>query len=105
MAETIPRRSSRGPIRNALIALARAVPGARTPRFNHNDHYHARLLALVPDGTERALDVGCGTGNFARKLASRARFVEGIDRSPEMIAVATARLGGVTNARFRQADF
>lgn len=33
-------------------------------RHDHNSHYHDCLLALPPR-FERALDVGCGTGEFA----------------------------------------
>jgi SAM-dependent methyltransferase len=102
--DAAPRLHERGPIRNALVALARALPGARTPRFNHNDHYHARLLALVPDRAERVLDVGCGTGAFVRNLASRATFVEGIDRSPDMVSAAIAGSVDHPNVTFREAD-
>ncbi len=34
------------------------------------------------------LDVGCGAGALARRLASRARHADGVDRSPAMIAAA-----------------
>ncbi|MFI6325081.1 class I SAM-dependent methyltransferase [Nonomuraea sp. NPDC050556] len=47
--------------------------------FNHNDHYHRLLLRQVPSGARRALDVGCGTGRFARTLAERGLEVDAID--------------------------
>src|SRR5919199_644258 len=56
--------------------------------FNHNDFYHPFLLRQVPPGCRRALDVGCGTGRFARLLASRAEHVDAVDRSAEMISAA-----------------
>ena len=56
--------------------------------FNHNDFYHPFLLRQVPNGSRRALDVGCGTGSFARLLANRAEHVDAVDRSAEMIAAA-----------------
>jgi len=34
------------------------------------------------------LDAGCGTGRYAAELARRGYIVEGIDRSPELLAVA-----------------
>ena len=68
--------------------------------FNHNDHYHPFLLRQVPAHCERALDVGCGTGAFARLLARRCAEVDALDRSAEMIAAAT----GPPNVRFVQAD-
>ena len=56
--------------------------------FNHNDFYHPFLLRQVPNGSRRALDVGCGTGRFARLLATRAEHVDAVDRSAEMISAA-----------------
>jgi methyltransferase family protein len=41
-----------------------------------------------PPGCGRALDIGCGHGEFARLLAHRAARVEGIDRAAEMVARA-----------------
>ncbi|MBK1786424.1 class I SAM-dependent methyltransferase [Prauserella cavernicola] len=58
--------------------------------FNHNDRYHPRLVRLVPPGARTALDVGCGSGRFARRLAAHGLDVEGIDPSAEMIGIATA---------------
>src|SRR5439155_18737682 len=56
--------------------------------FNHNDFYHPFLLRQVPDNARRALDVGCGTGGFARLLATRAAHVDAVDRAAEMISAA-----------------
>jgi SAM-dependent methyltransferase len=58
--------------------------------FNHNDHYHPLLLGLVPPGAGRALDVGCGTGVFARALAARGLTVDALDADEEVIAAAKA---------------
>lgn len=66
--------------------------------------YHPYLLWQVPPGCDRALDVGCGTGLFARRLAPRARSVEAVDRSPEMIAQARAASGDTPNVRYVEAD-
>lgn len=43
----------------------------RAERWNHNLHYHSVILNAVPDGTTRALDVGCGEGTLARQLETR----------------------------------
>jgi ubiquinone/menaquinone biosynthesis C-methylase UbiE len=43
------------------------------------------MLTLFP-GTEKVLEVGCGTGHFSRYLASRSLRVVGMDRSPAMLA-------------------
>lgn len=49
-----------------------------------------------------ALDLGCGTGNSTSPLAARGIPVEGLDASPDMLAVARRKLPGV---RFHDADF
>jgi SAM-dependent methyltransferase len=58
--------------------------------FDHNDRYHRLLLRQVPPGCRTALDVGCGTGRFARRLARRGIRVDAIDRSAEVIRAARA---------------
>jgi SAM-dependent methyltransferase len=70
------------------------------PGFNHNDFYHRYLLRHVPPHCDRALDIGCGTGLFARRLTRRARTVEAIDPAPEVIAEARALSAGVPNIRY-----
>jgi SAM-dependent methyltransferase len=61
--------------------------------FDHNDHYHRLLLRHVPQNCRTALDVGCGTGRFARRLAERGVDVAAIDPSEEVIAAARALSG------------
>jgi SAM-dependent methyltransferase len=73
------------------------------PYWNHNVHYHRAVLAAVPDGCRTALDVGCGDGLLARKLATRAATVTGVDRSPEMIRQACDRQP--RNVTFLEADY
>jgi ubiquinone/menaquinone biosynthesis C-methylase UbiE len=41
--------------------------------WEHNSHYHPFLLRQLPHHLGEALEVGCGTGEFARLLAVRAR--------------------------------
>lgn len=48
----------------------------------------AQLLMCGEVQGQRILDVGCGTGYFARELARRGASVTGIDISPGMIAYA-----------------
>jgi 2-polyprenyl-3-methyl-5-hydroxy-6-metoxy-1,4-benzoquinol methylase len=56
--------------------------------WDHNTYYHERLLRALPARCERVLDVGCGIGEFATRLAGRADRVDALDRSPGMIAEA-----------------
>jgi SAM-dependent methyltransferase len=56
--------------------------------WDHNSHYHERLLRALPARCGRVLDVGCGAGEFAARLAERADQVDALDRSPAMIAGA-----------------
>ncbi|CAG7646678.1 class I SAM-dependent methyltransferase [Actinacidiphila bryophytorum] len=73
--------------------------------FDHNDHYHRLLLRQLPRGARTALDVGCGTGRFARRMALRGLEVDAVDRSAEVVAIARAVSGdGSGSPRFRQAD-
>ncbi|WP_188189447.1 class I SAM-dependent methyltransferase [Nonomuraea sp. SYSU D8015] len=48
-------------------------------RWNHNIHYHPRILGAVPGGAKHALDVGCGEGMLARELRQAVPHVTGID--------------------------
>ncbi|GAA0694355.1 class I SAM-dependent methyltransferase [Streptomyces malaysiensis subsp. malaysiensis] len=48
-------------------------------RWNHNIHYHPRILRAIPDGSRRALDVGCGEGMLARALRRTVPHVTAID--------------------------
>lgn len=53
-----------------------------------------------------ALEVGCGTGGTARKLAPHLTHITGTDIAPAMIRIARERCGeeGVANAAFEAAD-
>ena len=53
--------------------------------WNHNVHYQRVILDAVPDGCGAAVDVGCGDGLLARKLAGRCAAVTGIDRDEPII--------------------
>lgn len=72
--------------------------------WNHNDHYHAYLLRHVPNPCNASLEIGCGTGAFARLLAGRSQHVLGLDLSPEMIRIARARSTGFANLDYQVAD-
>jgi ubiquinone/menaquinone biosynthesis C-methylase UbiE len=75
-----------------------------TDEWDHNSHYHGFLLKHVPSPCDDALDIGCGTGSFARLLAQRCKRVLALDLSPQMIQVARAHSKRYTNIDFRVAD-
>jgi ubiquinone/menaquinone biosynthesis C-methylase UbiE len=63
--------------------------------------YRAALKAL-PQEMDSVLDVGCGTGVMAKKLARRGAKVTGVDISGEMIS--KARRPGLPGATFHLGD-
>jgi trans-aconitate methyltransferase len=74
-------------------------------QYNHNVHYADLLLSQVPAACRSALDVGCGDGGFARRLADHfSAVVTGIDQDRAMIERAHT-LAGDRLIRFVEADF
>ena len=59
---------------------------------------------VMPRGDERALDVGTGAGALALALAPLVREVVGVDRVPELLALARERAEGLANVSFVEAD-
>ena len=72
--------------------------------WGHNSRYHPFLLAHLPNPSGEALDVGCGTGTFSRRLAERFERVVGVDLSPEMIRLARTRSTDRPNVEYHVAD-
>lgn len=66
-----------------------------------------RLVELSAGrGVGRLLDIGTGTARILELLAPGARAAAGIDRSPEMLRIARAKLdaSGLSGTEVRQAD-
>ncbi|HEY2923381.1 MAG TPA: class I SAM-dependent methyltransferase [Candidatus Eisenbacteria bacterium] len=57
------------------------------------DFVESCLRKHVPDPVRRILEPACGTGRILAALAERGYEVAGYDRSPEMVAFASTRLG------------
>jgi len=72
--------------------------------WDHNSHYGNLLLKHVPRDCESALEIGCGTGAFARLMAKRAGLVLALDLSPQMLQIAMERSQDYTNIDFRVAN-
>lgn len=66
-----------------------------------------RVMAARIRPTDTVLDVGCGTGSLALRLAPFAREVHGVDVSDEMIRIAQGKAveQGVANVQFHVSAF
>ncbi len=69
--------------------------------WNHNLVYHDFLIKQLPSPCHRALDLGCGTGSFSRRLAGCADRVVGLDFSSKMIEVARRHSQAFENIDYR----
>ncbi|WP_097931597.1 MULTISPECIES: class I SAM-dependent methyltransferase [unclassified Streptomyces] len=75
-----------------LPRLLRALDQFHANRpWDHNAHYHRWILRRLPGRFAGALDVGSGSGDLARLLATRAQLVHGIDADPAIVDRARER--------------
>ena len=74
------------------------------PRY---EEMTARLIAYLPAGAERILELGCGTGTLSLALAARypAASCTCIDASPEMTTITRDRLARAAPAFGERASF
>ncbi|WP_041259424.1 class I SAM-dependent methyltransferase [Pseudofrankia inefficax] len=56
--------------------------------WSHNAYYQRLLLRQLPRPCRRVLDVGCGAGEFAARLAEHSDQVDAVDRDAPMIEQA-----------------
>jgi ubiquinone/menaquinone biosynthesis C-methylase UbiE len=59
---------------------------------------------VLPQGTERVVDVGTGAGALALALAPLVQEVVGVDRVPELLALARERASAFGNVELVEAD-
>jgi 2-polyprenyl-3-methyl-5-hydroxy-6-metoxy-1,4-benzoquinol methylase len=60
--------------------------------WNHNTAYHPWLVSIAAQHRGDVLDVGCGDGLLAQRLAPVSRSVTGIDPDPAVVQRAVGRL-------------
>ena len=82
-------------------ALSRSVGG----EWNRDAAYHPWILRIAEEHAGDALDVGCGDGLLALRLAAVSRSVVGIDKDPVAVAEARKRLAMVANTDVAVAEF
>ncbi|HEX7131642.1 MAG TPA: methyltransferase domain-containing protein [Iamia sp.] len=77
----------------------------RSHRWRTAENSAPHLLPLLRPGLD-VLDVGCGPGTITADLAARVApgRVVGMDRSPEVVAAATADHAGVAGLSFEVGD-
>lgn len=69
-----------------------------------NTYYHNFLLRELPTDRQAALEIGCGKGEFSRRLAETFERVLALDLSPEMIRLAREQSPNFSNIDFQLAD-
>jgi len=69
-----------------------------------NNHYHNFLLRQLPINCRDAWEIGCGKGEFSRRLAVTSKHVLALDLSPEMIRIAREQSADLPNIEFQIAD-
>ncbi|MBY4830317.1 class I SAM-dependent methyltransferase [Burkholderia dolosa] len=83
--------SAAAPARETLYSDPRLV--AVYDLFNAGDHDFAFYASRIGLEQQRILDLGCGTGTFARRLAAAGHRVVAIDPAPAMIDHARRQPG------------
>ncbi len=62
------------------------------------------MLEQLPNSCKTVLDIGCGTGEFSRLLATQVEEVLAIDLSPKTIEIAKQHSVDFLNIDFQVAD-
>lgn len=72
--------------------------------FGKDEKFRNHLLSFVDiKKNHDVLDVGCGTGTLALKIAEKVRRVTGIDASKEMVSVAKEKSKNTKNVNIIEA--
>jgi SAM-dependent methyltransferase len=73
--------------------------------WNHNTAYHPWLASLAAKHRGDVLDVGCGDGLLAQRLAPVSRSVTGIEPDPATADRARGRIGDLDNVQVSRTSF
>jgi SAM-dependent methyltransferase len=93
-SQTRPDRGATGPPSAASVPLYNALAPSYDQHFAvphrraYDDLAWELVQPLLPDGSARIVDVGCGIGRWARRLVGLGHFVVGIEQAPAMAAMA-----------------
>ncbi len=108
--ERFARDVTESDVRAGYAAWSASYDQPGNPLVSAEDPIVREMIDSVAPG--RALDAACGTGRHASYLAERGFKVSGIDASPEMLALARAKvpqaaleIGEVTRLAFGAATF
>ena len=105
-------RASLDAVRAERVAAAERYFAAHAEQWDALRSLHvaeaaveARMRALIGDAPGRLVDIGTGTGRIVELFAPSARQATGIDRSPEMLRLARAKLAGAAGTiELKQGD-
>jgi 2-polyprenyl-3-methyl-5-hydroxy-6-metoxy-1,4-benzoquinol methylase len=73
--------------------------------WNHNTAYHPWLVGLAAKHRGDVLDVGCGDGLLAQRLAPVSRSVTCIEPDPATADRTRGRIGDLDNVQISRASF
>ncbi|MFF9199865.1 class I SAM-dependent methyltransferase [Streptomyces sp. NPDC014779] len=92
-------------MKSPLPRLFRALERFHASRpWDHNAHYHRWILRQLPGRFDSALDVGSGSGDLVRLLATRAGTVHGIDADATVVTRARELTGPAAPVTFAVGD-
>ena len=78
---------------------------ASTDYWNHNAAYHPWLVSIAAEHRGNVLDVGCGDGLLAQRLAPVSRSVTAIDPDAAAVGRATDRVASHQHVTVSQQSF
>ncbi len=72
-------------------SMAQSFGGHHSPSFEDNNFLRLLQSEKMLEPETKVLDVGCGTGSYARTIAIKCEKVVGVDLSPKMIELAVQK--------------